>query len=118
MRKALLVSLLALAACQPSTQPREFDPPQTTVPVIVENNTWHEATIYIVKYSARHRLGIVPSLSSKTFNTETKPLTEASFSVKLLAGSDWHSERILISPGQSVRVSLQPLLATSSAVAW
>lgn len=114
MRKsALLLSTAAVIAGLTACSGRgESEPPAPEAPVrvVIENQNFYDATIYLRWYSGeRRRLGAVTGHTTKEFDTRWVA-PEVQVEVDLLAGGTYRGDRISISPGESVEVQIPPAL--------
>ncbi len=80
-----------------------------TVTVIVDNQNFYDATVYLRWNSDRRRLGQVGGFNKKEFVTRWNG-PELQVEVDLLAGNRHLGDRIPVSPGEVVEVELPPNL--------
>jgi hypothetical protein len=110
-RTRTLIGVLLLTACapKPTNSPRPQEPPTT---VLVENRSWSQQTIYVVRGSQRARLGQVAAASSRTFvlpHTIVFGATALRFIADPLGGSQLPvSHEITVTAGDQVRLIIPP----------
>ena len=97
----------ALVACARNAHPgaRPLEPPTT---VLVENRSWSEQTVYVVRSAQRTRLGQVSAASSRTF-VIPRSLVFGATALRFIAdpiGGDRLpvSQEITVIPGDQVRL--------------
>ncbi len=79
-----------------------FDGPadeSSEIEIFVRNDNFSQVTIYTARGSSFRRLGIVPGKGEATFATEWY-LPDIQLRVKFLAGPDYFTERLPVSPGE------------------
>jgi hypothetical protein len=92
--------------------------------VRVENRHWSDVTVYLLRRSARARLGIVTSNSTASFRVPVGMSASGSSDVALIAdaiGSDeeYRSDRFTVLEGQEIVLKLEVRMAHSStSVFW
>ncbi len=117
MRQNILLLLAALlpvsfVSCTSARQPVDGSPPvpQAEVVVRVENAGWEDATVYLLRGSARLRLGVVDGFGTRTFalshgllgsGQELRLAIEPTITRRIHA-----SDTFNVSPGQTVRWSV------------
>lgn len=92
-------------ACHKKTQ----DLPDEWVTVVIDNQNFYDATVYLRWYSDRRRLGQVGGFSKKEFETRWVG-PQVQVEVDLLAGGTYRGDQISVSPGETVIVELPPNL--------
>jgi hypothetical protein len=108
---ALLCALSALDACARNTAapPRPLEPPTT---VLVENRSWSQQTVYVLRSSQRTRLGQVSAASSRTFVIPRNLIFGATvlrFIADPVGGNQLPvSQEITVIPGDQVRLIIPP----------
>lgn len=121
LRARTLVALATVAlvgvGCASAGGAVEGDPSGESVTVLVENHNWQDATVYVTGYGPRARLGTVTSMTSKRFVVPRA--LQGTDGLRLeadLIGSSTRrgTGRILVSPGDEVRWTLENQLALSS----
>jgi hypothetical protein len=106
-----LAVAVVLSACARSADPeaRPVEPPTT---VLVENRSWSQQTIYVVRGAQRMRLGQVSAASSRTFvipRTLLFGATALRFIADPLGGNQLPvSQEITVIPGDQVRLMIPP----------
>lgn len=117
---AVLATALAGSGCAPATKNGggESSYINDSATMVVENNNWHDMTVYLVRNGTRSRLGSVPSMGRANF-VLGPGLIGGSGEIRLLAdplGSTrkFLSEPILVFPGRQVRFKVENNLAISS----
>jgi hypothetical protein len=94
----------AVAGCAkktPSTSAQE------SVTVVVDNQNFYDATVYLRWHGDRRRLGSVTGFTKKEFETRWVA-PELQVEIDLLAGGTYRGDRISVSPGEVVEVELPP----------
>jgi hypothetical protein len=75
--------------------------PDAPVTIVVENQNFYDATIYLRWYNGeRRRLGTVTGYTTREFDTRWVA-PEVQVEVDLLAGGTYRGDRISVSPGES-----------------
>lgn len=69
------------------------------VEILVRNANFNQVTIYTVRNGAQRRLGIVAGKSDATFRTKWQ-YADMQLRVRFLAGPDYLTERLTVSPGE------------------
>lgn len=69
------------------------------IEILVRNDNFSQVTVYTARGSSYRRLGIVPGKGEATFATEWY-LPDIQLRVKFLAGPDFLTERLPVSPGE------------------
>jgi hypothetical protein len=105
----LLATLLVggLAGCAGKSQ--EPPVPDAPVTIVVENQNFYDATIYLRWYGERRRLGTVTGYTTREFDTRWVG-PQVQVEVDLLAGGTYRGDRISVSPGESLDVQIPPAL--------
>lgn len=112
MSTRLALAALVLAAtplvssCAKKAAPVAGDEPVT---IVVDNQNFYDATVYLRWYSDRRRLGNVVGYTKKEFETRWVG-PEVQVEVDLLAGGTYRGDRISVSPGETIEVDLPPSL--------
>lgn len=128
MKTMLAAVMVVLAgACAPSTGSTAYAPeldgagPEETT-VRVENNNWDNMTVYVVRGSTRHRLGMVTSMNTEMFRIPPAFMsgTEA---VRLVADpigspNTYVTPSVQVSPGEQIEFDIENHLAISSVSVW
>ena len=83
--------------------------PDERVTVVVDNQNFYDATVYLRWYSDRRRLGNVTGYTKREFDARWQG-PELQVEVDLLAGGTYRGDRISVSPGETVEVELPPNL--------
>jgi hypothetical protein len=111
----------------------EADPPpldnveseeEVETTIRVENRHWSDVTIYMFRRSARARIGIVTSNSTRTFQVPIGMGAGKALDVTLLADAigseeEYRTERLTVLSGQEVLLRLEVRMVHSSAsVFW
>ncbi len=113
---------MALGACAPAMNRVESDDPlaQTdgSASVKVTNNGWSDVDVYVMRGTARMRLGMVTSMQSQRFHVPPSYLngtTDLRLHAHPIGGfDDYETQPLLVSPGQQVALTLQNNLNLSS----
>jgi hypothetical protein len=84
-------------------------PEQENVTVVVDNQNFYDATVYLRWYGERRRLGSVTGFTQKEFETRWVA-PELQVEIDLLAGGTYRGDRVAVSPGEIVEVELPPNL--------
>jgi hypothetical protein len=84
-------------------------PEQDNVVVVVDNQNFYDATVYLRWYGDRRRLGNVTGFTKKEFETRWVA-PELQVEIDLLAGGTYRGDRVSVSPGEVVEVDLPPNL--------
>ena len=69
------------------------------IEILVRNLNFNQATVYTARGGSSRRLGIVPGKGEATFKTSWY-LPDIQLRVKFLAGPDFFTETIPVSPGE------------------
>ena len=69
------------------------------IEILVRNDNFSQVTVYTARSGAYRRLGIVPGKGESTFRTEWY-LPDIQLRVRFLAGPDFFTERLPVSPGE------------------
>lgn len=69
------------------------------IEILVRNDNFSQVTVYTARSGAFRRLGIVQGKGESTFRTEWH-LPDIQLRVKFLAGPDFFTERLPVSPGE------------------
>ena len=69
------------------------------IEIFVRNDNFSQVTVYTARGASYRRLGIVPGKGEATFATEWY-LPDIQLRVKFLAGPDFLTERLPVSPGE------------------
>jgi hypothetical protein len=114
---AASVMLASAVACAPTGRSAGPAEPRTVSFVDVTNSSWFDVVVYSVGSGTRWRLGMVTSMSNRTFRIPRRDLL-TSAGLRLMAdpiGSPhvFVSERIVMSPGDRVAFTVAPHLAQS-----
>lgn len=110
-RKALLLLVLLLAAgCSARRGAPSMEQQRATIQV--ENRSWSEVVVYVVRSSQRVRLGSVPGVSTRTF-VIPRSMVGAGIPLRFQAdpiGSDRApvSQEISVDAGDEVRMYVPP----------
>lgn len=99
------VALGMLAGCGGKRAPVSDE----RVTVVVDNQNFYDATVYLRWYSDRRRLGSVTGYTKVEFETAWQG-PEVQVEVDLLAGGTYRGDRISVSPGETLQVELPPTL--------
>lgn len=96
--------------------------PESGVRVEVENLHWRDVTVYVTRGSARRRLGLVTSNSTRTFGL-SKEFIAGGYQVSLFAAVVGSNESlrppaVAVSPGDIVVWLLRPALNQSVLSVW
>lgn len=118
-RSVAVAAVVALtgAACATGGGLSAGDREARSVVVLVENNNWQDATVYVVGPGPRARLGTVTSMTSKRFRVPLALQSPEGLQLQAnLIGSSARNltNRILVNPGHQVRWTLENQLALSS----
>ena len=69
------------------------------IEILVRNDNFSQVTVYTARSGAYRRLGIVPGKGESTFRTEWY-LPDIQLRVRFLAGPDFFTDRLPVSPGE------------------
>lgn len=69
------------------------------IEILVRNDNFSQVTVYTARGRAFRRLGIVAGKGEAAFTTEW-PLPDIQLRVKFLAGPDFYTETLPVSPGE------------------
>jgi hypothetical protein len=100
-----LVALGLLAGCGA----RRTTVTDERVTIVVDNQNFYDATVYLRWYSDRRRLGSVTGYTKREFDAQWQG-PEVQVEVDLLAGGTYRGDRISVSPGETLEVELPPNL--------
>jgi hypothetical protein len=126
MRRRQIGGWILLAAltlgCRHRGEPTVAPDPDTPVLVEIESHYQGDVVIYLLRGSARERLGMVSGLSGAAFTFPYRRLG-SSGSSRLLAypiagASAYASDPLYIQPGQSLKWTLEADLSRSSLVSY
>lgn len=101
----LVVASAVAAGCGGAARSEGGDPfdgpaaESSEIEIFVRNDNFSQVTIYTARGSSFRRLGIVPGKGEATFATEWY-LPDIQLRVKFLAGPDYFTERLPVSPGE------------------
>lgn len=101
----LVLASAAAAGCGGAARSEGGDPfdgpaaESSEIEIFVRNDNFSQVTIYTARGSSFRRLGIVPGKGEATFATEWY-LPDIQLRVKFLAGPDYFTERLPVSPGE------------------
>lgn len=116
-----LVIALPLSACGPGIDgPAESAPlAGDEVRVEVTNHNWSDMAVYVVRSGARHRLGMVTSMQTQTFELPSTVASSTAAKVRFEAdpiGSteSYTTQPVQVWPGGTVEFSIENLITTSS----
>ena len=101
----LLVAALAAGCAKNRSPAAQSD----QVTIVVDNQNFYDATVYLRWYGDRRRLGDVGGFSRKEFQTRWAG-SELQVEVRLLAGRTYRGHRMPVSPGETIEVELPPNL--------
>lgn len=118
------MAAMNLGACAPALnrgwEGEEDALAQTDGPASVQvaNNGWSDVDVFLMRGSARVRLGMVTSMSSQRF-TVPPSFLHGSQDLRLRAHpiggfKDYETQALLVSPGQQIALTLQNNLNLSS----
>lgn len=108
IRWIVMVALVALGVAAGCSSRQDASPDQR-VTVVVDNQNFYDATVYLRWYSDRRRLGSVTGYTRKEFDAGWQG-PEVQVEVDLLAGGTYRGDRISVSPGETLQVELPPNL--------
>ncbi len=116
------VAALSLAACLSFPKPAQEEHTERATWLYVDNRTWSDVTIYVVRSSSKKRLGMVTSMSTGTFAIPGD-FVQTSGELRLVADligslSSLASEPINVWPGGHIEWTLQNALAQSTLTVW
>jgi len=105
---AMLLLLLLVAGCaaRGDRAARGMD----RVPMVVENQNFHRATIYAILNASRIRVGNVEGNSTATLSSPSPPTGQMRVEVRLLAVGAYTSYPVSVVPGDTIRVTVPPNL--------
>jgi FtsP/CotA-like multicopper oxidase with cupredoxin domain len=108
----------ALGACAPAAEQAKLGVPESQTTLIVKNNNWQEVVIYMLRGSARARLGSVVGMGTARFRISDTMVSRAG-DVRIMAdpiGSTraYTSPVIDVVPGSEVELLVQNNIATSN----
>jgi hypothetical protein len=114
-RAALLAGVLLIGACSAvgrwlggRPNPDEEPAPEPILTLHVENQNFYDATIYALAASGeRQRLGVVTGNNQGTFTFRWLH-QELRVVIQLLAGGSRATDRVLVSPGDTLELIIQP----------
>ncbi len=109
-RLAVLLAAAAVTGCAGfRTAPNPFEEPasaQRTVTIEVENHNFNDATLRAIARMER-RLGVVTGNGRETFTIPWTTVDDLQIRIDLLAGSRFTTNRVTVSPGESVFLTIQ-----------
>lgn len=119
---AVAVVLVAGAvSCASAGAASEADGRGRRVTVLVTNNNWQDANVYVIGAGPRVRLGTVTSMNSQRFVVPPSARRATGFRLQAdLIGSSVRKTTadIIVNPGEEVRWKLENHLALSSYSVW
>lgn len=95
----LLVPAIVGCAASGKTAGNPLDSVEEDIELLVRNFNFHQVTVYTARGGPVRRLGIVPGKGEATF-TMRWHLPDLQLRVKQLAGEDFYTETIPVSPGE------------------
>lgn len=107
-----------LAAQEARADTTDKEPPVRTASVQVANHNWLDMHIYAVRNGTLYSLGVVTGLSGDTLTVPASALTPgADFEIladPIGGASAYVSPRLVVTPGDVVKLSIENHLATSA----
>lgn len=106
--------VLAAVACSRGATPEDDVQPRSETALRVENQSFLDMTIYVVRSGVRTRIGVAPGLSTRVFLLAPHVVgagTDLQFLADPIGGSRTPiSERIFVNPGDVIelRIPAQP----------
>lgn len=97
--------VLAVAALLSGCSSRGETRSEERVTIVVDNQNFYDATVYLRWYSDRRRLGNVTGYTKREFDT-TWHGPELQVEVDLLAGGTYRGDQVPVNPGETVQVEL------------
>jgi len=110
-RACMAAALAFLSAC--ATRGSGFLPPghdlasTAEIEIVVRNGNFNQVTVYTVRSGAQRRLGIVGGKAEATFRTGWD-YPDLQLRVKFLAGPDYFTETLPVSPGETLELFIPP----------
>ena len=107
----MAAALAFLSAC--ATHGSGFLPPghdlasAGEIEIVVRNGNFNQVTVYTVRSGAQRRLGIVGGKVEATFRTSWD-YPDLQLRVKFLAGPDYFTETLPVSPGETLELFIPP----------
>ncbi len=87
-----------------SSSPRRSNDSAGELRIQVRNSNFNEATIYAIRLGSRRRLGRVQGASDGEFRMRLVNSDQIQFEVDLLASQGCLTRRVVVEPGQTVRL--------------
>jgi hypothetical protein len=119
-----LVAAMTLGACSSATSNMDgygvdaLAQTDMRASVRVENDSWSDMDVFLLRGNAKIRLGMVTSMGTQRFTIPGNYLNGSSdirlYADPIGAFTGWTTQPLLISPGQQVAVTLQNNLNLSS----
>lgn len=102
------LALLVLSACGVGgNAPNPFDQrgnQSGRIRIVVDNQNFNDVRVYAVTTGGRRTLGQVGGRSNATFQMDWRQLDEIRFRLEFLAGDNYETPRLNVSPGDAVDV--------------
>ena len=87
-----------------SSRPRRSHDSAGELRIQVRNSNFNEATVYAIRLGSRRRLGRVQGASDGEFRMRLVNSDQIQFEVDLLASQGCLTRRVVVEPGQTVRL--------------
>jgi hypothetical protein len=106
----LAPTLVACATLFPAAEGDPFSEPVESFRLEVENQNYHDATIYVVKDTPRSskRLGDVTGLTTQTFQVPWDAVARMSVHIEFLADGNCTVPGIIVGPGDDLHLQILP----------
>ena len=123
LRASIIVGLVSLtidaAAC--AGHKSAAVPPPEPVVVIVNNSNYLDVDVFAVRGTARARIGSVTGLSTSTFRVPAEYAPDGNLQLlvdPIGSNATYLTEKIAVSPGQHVELTVTSVLRMSSFSVW
>lgn len=105
----VLLSLAACSSTKPPPNPFRGEVPasEQTIDIFVENQGFSDATVHAIAEGSRIRMGTVNGKQSRTFSISWPFMRELSVHISELAGDEFTTRRLVVSPGERVQLLIQ-----------
>lgn len=105
-----LAAVLALGCGLSSVGDNPFQggggPGSGSIQIDVENLNFNDATLYAISSGSRHRMGTIGGKSQGRFEVPWEHQRELRVRIDLLAGSDFTTRPVSVSPGERIQLMI------------
>ncbi|KRT64844.1 MAG: hypothetical protein XU13_C0154G0002 [Candidatus Rokubacteria bacterium CSP1-6] len=108
---ALVTAAIHIGASARPAVAQQEEPPRRDFTIEVDNNNFHDATVYAVRGGLRLRLGFVSGFRSDTFKFRW-PDGDLRIEIKLLAAGSYYTQVMSVDQGDELQLTILPNLHT------